>query len=128
MDPIANMLTTIRNSSLARKQSVRVPYSSLKHRIAGLLRDHGYVGPVAVAEDGTKKYVDITLLYNGEQPVLRGVERVSKPSRRWYVRRDEIPRVLSGFGIAVLSTSQGLLTDKQARTLGVGGEVICRVW
>jgi small subunit ribosomal protein S8 len=128
MDPIANMLTTIRNSSLAGKTAVHIPYSSLKHHVANVLRDAGYVGPVAVAADDEKKFLDITLLYTDGVPQIRGIERVSKPSRRWYVRRDEIPRVLSGLGIAVISTSQGLMTDREARQRGVGGEVLCRVW
>ncbi len=128
MDTIGNMLTSIRNASLARKATVRVPYSHLKHRIADVLRQEDYVGPVSMNEEGPQKVLEITLLYTSGVPQIRGIERVSKPSRRWYVRKDELPRVLSGLGVAVLSTSAGLLTDKEARKRGVGGEVICKVW
>lgn len=128
-DPIANMLTSIRNAQAARKKEARVPYSRLKHEIAEVLRRAGYVGPVARAEESERQFLEILLLYTDDgQPQVRGVERVSRPSRRWYVRRAEIPRVLQGFGIAVLSTSKGLLTDAEARKRGLGGEVICRVW
>lgn len=128
MDPIANMLTSIRNASLARKASVRVPYSTLKHRLADVLRTAGYVGPVTVVDVGPQKVLEIVLLYREGVPQIQGIERISTPSRRWYVRHEELPRVLSGLGIAVISTSQGLLTDRQARKQGIGGEVICTVW
>lgn len=128
-DPIANMLTSIRNAQVARKASVRVPYSRLKHDIAEVLRSSGYVGPVAIAEEGPVKLLEMTLLYSPEGvPGIRGLERVSKPGRRWYIRKTEIPRVLSGLGIAVLSTPRGLMTDAEARKRGVGGEVLCTVW
>lgn len=128
-DPIANMLTSVRNAQSARKSSVRVPYSRLKHDVAEVLRKAGYVGPVSPAEEESRKFLEVTLLYDDAgQPRIRGLERVSTPGRRWYVRRQEIPRVLSGLGTAVLSTSQGLLTDAEARKRGVGGEVLCRVW
>jgi len=128
MDPIANMLTSIRNSSLARKATVCVPYSTLKHRISEVLRQEGYVGPVTVTEEGPQKVLEIMLLYPQGVPQIQGIERVSKPSRRWYVRQEELPRVLSGLGIAVVSTSQGMMTDREARKRRIGGEVICRVW
>lgn len=128
MDPIANMLTSIRNASLARKAFTRVPYSTLKHRIAEVLRENGYVGPVSMATDGPQRVLEIALLYQDGQPQIRGIERVSLPSRRWYVRKAEIPRVLSGLGMAVLSTPKGVMTDRDARKRGIGGEVICRVW
>lgn len=128
-DPIANMLTSIRNAQAARKGNARVPYSRLKQEIAEVLRKEGYIGPVAVAEEGVQRFLDITLLYDaGGQPHVQGIRRVSTPGRRWYVRKVEIPRVLSGTGIAVVSTSKGLLTDAEARKRGVGGEVICEVW
>lgn len=128
-DPIANMLTSIRNAQAARKETVRVPHSHLKHEIAEVLRNGGYVGPVAVTEEGPQKLLDITLLYDAAGArKIRGLERVSRPGRRWYVRKAEVPRVLSGLGIAVLSTSKGLMTDVEARKQGLGGEVICRVW
>lgn len=128
-DPIANMLTSVRNAQAARKAFVRVPYSRVKHAIADVLRNAGYVGPVSLATDGEHKVLELTLLYDdARQPRIRGLDRISKPGRRWYVRRQEIPHVLSGLGVAVLSTSQGLLTDAEARKRGLGGEVICKVW
>ncbi len=129
MDTIANMLTSIRNAVMARKSAVVLPYSKMKHRIAEVLRDEKFVGPVIVSEEGPQKTLEITLIYleNGVS-AIRGIERVSKNSRRWYVRKDEMPRVLSGLGIAVISTSKGLMTDKEARKKGIGGEMICRVW
>jgi len=128
-DPIANMLTSIRNAQTARKATVCVPYSRLKHEIADVLRGGGYVGPVTVTAEGPQKLLDITLLYDaGGIKKIRGLERVSKPGRRWYVRKAEIPRVLSGLGSAVLSTPKGLMTDAEARKKGLGGEVICKVW
>lgn len=127
-DPIANMLTSIRNAQTARKPAVRVPYSHLKHEIAEVLRSEGYVGPVAVADAGPAKLLEITLLYSAEGlPRIRDLARVSTPGRRWYVRTVEIPRVLSGLGCAVLSTPQGLMTGREARKRGLGGEVLCTV-
>jgi len=127
-DPIANMLTSIRNAQAARKTNVRVPYSRLKADVADILRKAGYLGPVAVAEGDAQKLLEITLLYDADgRPRLRGLRRVSKPGRRWYVRKAEIPRVLSGAGVAVLSTPKGLLTDADARKHGVGGEVLCEI-
>ena len=128
-DPIANFLTNVRNAQAARKEQVRVPYSRLKHEIANVLREAGYVGPVAVVTDEQYKQLEVTLLYGAEgQPQIRGIKRMSRPGRRWYVRRTEVPRVLSGLGISILSTSQGLQTDAEARKRGLGGEVICNVW
>jgi small subunit ribosomal protein S8 len=128
MDTIANMMTTIRNASAARKSSVRLPFSVHKQRIAETLRQAGYIGPVAVGEDDGRKFLELALLYADGKPQIHGIERVSVPSRRWYVRKDELSRVLSGLGIAVISTSQGVMTDVEARKRGIGGEVICRVW
>ncbi|TSC72993.1 MAG: small subunit ribosomal protein S8 [Parcubacteria group bacterium Gr01-1014_38] len=128
-DPIANMLTSIRNAQAARKPFVRVPYSRLKHEIAEVLRTAGYIGPVSPASEDSRKLLEVTLLYEASgQPRIRGLQRISKPGRRWYVRRQEIPRILSGLGVAVLSTSKGLLADAEARKRGLGGEVICTVW
>ncbi len=128
MDPIANMLTSIRNASLSKRPNIRIPYSTAKARIAEVLRKEGYVGPTAVVEEGPQKVLEINLSYDNGMPAIRGIERVSKPSRRWYVRKDEIPRVVSGMGIAVISSSKGVITDREARKLGVGGELICKVW
>ncbi len=128
-DPIANMLTAIRNAQAARKAAVRVPYSTLKQQVAEVLRARAVVGPVAVAEEGPQKLLEITLLYDPDgSPMIRGLERVSRPGRRWYVRKTELTRVLSGLGFAVVSTSKGLMTDADARKKGLGGEVICKVW
>lgn len=123
------MLTRLRNASAAHKDSVRLPYSRLTHDIVNVVRTAGYVGPVAVVTDGQKKALEVMLLYAPDGlPRLRGIKRISTPGRRWYVRRSEIPRVLSGLGIAILSTSRGLLTDAEARKRGVGGEVLCTIW
>lgn len=128
-DPIANMLTAIRNAQAARKAVARVPYSALKHRVAEVLRAREVVGPVAIAEDGPQKVLEVTLLYEPDgTPKIRGLERVSRPGRRWYVRKSEVERVLSGVGFAVVSTSKGLMTDAEARKQGLGGEVLCKVW
>lgn len=122
------MLTSLRNASLGKKQSIRIPYSAAKAGIAEVLRKEGFVGPISVAEEGPQKVLEITLAYDQGSPMIRGIERVSKPSRRWYVRKGEIPRVVSGVGIAVISTSKGVLADREAKKLGLGGELICKVW
>mgnify|MGYP001570109886 FL=1 len=128
-DPVANMLTSIRNAQTARKAVVRVPLSRLKQALSDVLRTAGYVGPVSLVTEGPQRLLEITLLYGEDgQPQIRGVERVSTPGRRWYVRKSEIPRVFHGLGAAVVSTSQGLMTDSEARKRGLGGEVLCRVW
>jgi small subunit ribosomal protein S8 len=128
MDQIANMVTSIKNASAARLPVVCVPYSKLKHQIAEVLRKEGMIGPVSVAEEGPQRVLEMVLIYQDTVPVINDIQRVSKPSRRWYVRHDEIPHVLSGIGIAVISTSKGLMTDKEARRQKIGGEVICKVW
>lgn len=128
-DPIANMLTSIRNAQAARKETVRVPYSAQKHRLAEVLRREGYLGPVTVVGEAPRKYLEAMLLYGSAgEALVRGIRRVSTPGRRWYVRTTELSKVLSGHGIAVISTSKGLLTDGEARKHGVGGEVLCEVW
>lgn len=128
-DPIANMLTAIRNAQAARKPFVRVPLSQLKRAVVEVLRREGYIGPVTVVEEGPQKLLEMMLLYQPTgEPKIRGLKRVSTPGRRWYVRRSEITKVLSGIGFAVISTSQGLLTDGEARKRGLGGELICTVW
>lgn len=128
-DPIANMLTSIRNAQAARKAVVRVPLSRLKQALSEVLRTAGYVGPVSLVTEGPQRLLEITLLYGEDgQPQISGVERVSRPGRRWYVRKTEIPRVFHGLGAAVVSTSRGLMTDAEARKRGLGGEVLCRVW
>jgi len=122
------MLNSIKNASLTRKALVRVPYSKLKKEIAEVLRKEGFVGPVSVTEEGPQKVLEIALVYQNGMPTISNIERISKPSRRWYVRKAEVPHVLSGIGMAILSTSRGLMSDAEARKNGVGGEVICKVW
>ncbi len=128
-DPIADMLTRIRNANLAYKDDVLIPSSSLKERIAGILASEGYVEGSSVEGDGKERTLTIHLKYGPRRErTITGLKRVSKPGRRIYANREDIPRVLGGLGIAILSTSKGVLTDKQAKKLGVGGEVLAFVW
>jgi small subunit ribosomal protein S8 len=131
-DPISDMLARIRNAALARHELTRLPASGVKQAIAELLKTEGYVADVREEEWGPKKYRTLTIVlkYGSDRgdPAFRGIRRVSRPGRRVYVRHDQIPRVLSGLGVSILSTSQGMMTDKQARRLKVGGELICEVW
>jgi small subunit ribosomal protein S8 len=126
-DPIADMLTRIRNASRAKKAEVVAPYSKLKESLAHLLMSEGYVSGVNVVGN-TKKLLTVTLRYNQTQPVITNLKRISKPGQRMYMSADKLPRTMSGFGITVISTSKGLMTDKQARKDHLGGEVICQVW
>ncbi len=128
-DPIADMLTRIRNANAAGHDQVSVPASKLKAEIARILKEEGFIQEWTWVHDGPQGTLRITLKYGPKRErVLRGIRRVSKPGLRVYVRRPEIPRVRGGLGIAILSTSRGILTDRQARRLGVGGEVLCYVW
>ena len=128
-DPIADLLTRIRNASTAKHPSVDVPASNLKKAIAQILLDEGYIKAFQVVEDGTQGVIRITLKYNaGKEKVISGLRRVSKPGLRVYVGTDELPRVLRGLGIAIVSTSKGVMTDKAARAAHVGGEVLAFVW
>ena len=128
-DPIADMLTRIRNANMAYKETVVVPASTLKHRIAEILAREGYVQDVGVEGEGKDRTIVIKLKFGpNRQRTITGIKRVSTPGRRVYADRREIPRVLGGLGIAILSTSQGLLTDRQASKRGVGGEVLAHVW
>ena len=128
-DPIADMLTRIRNANLVYHESVDIPASNLKKELARILKQEGFIRDYRVIDDGKQGVVRIYLKYGAnKQRVISGLKRISKPGRRVYARRDEIPRVLGGLGVAVLSTSRGIMTDKEARKLGVGGEVICYVW
>lgn len=128
-DPIADMLTRIRNANAAGHEQVSVPASKLKAEIARILKEEGFIQDWTWVQEGPQGYLRITLKYGPKRErVLRGIVRVSKPGRRIYVRRSEIPRVRGGLGVAILSTSRGVLTDRQARRLGVGGEVLCYVW
>ena len=128
-DPVADMLTRIRNANTAKHESVDVPASNLKKAIANILLDEGYIKSYEVVEDGTQGVIRITLKYNaGKEKVISGLRRVSKPGLRVYVGADELPRVLRGLGIAIVSTSKGVMTDKAARAAHVGGEVLAFVW
>ena len=125
-DPIADMLTRIRNANSARHDTVDVPASNMKKSIAQILLDEGYIKSYQIVDDGTQG--TITLKYNGKDKVITGLRRVSKPGLRVYVGADELPRVLRGLGIAIVSTSKGVMTDKAARAAHVGGEVLAFVW
>ena len=127
-DPIADMITRIRNANSARHDTVDVPASNMKKSIAQILLDEGYIKSYQIVDDGTQGVIHITLKYNGKDKVITGLRRVSKPGLRVYVGADELPRVLRGLGIAIVSTSKGVMTDKAARAAHVGGEVLAFVW
>ena len=127
-DPVADMLTRIRNANNAKHETVDVPASNMKKSIAQILLDDGYIKSFQVIEDGTQGVIHITLKYNGKDKVITGLRRVSKPGLRVYVGADELPRVLRGLGIAIVSTSKGVMTDKAARAAHVGGEVLAFIW
>ena len=126
-DPIADMLTRIRNAQAVEKASVVMPSSKLKVAIAKVLKDEGYIDEFAVTEQGGKSTLTIGLKYYAGRPVIERLECVSKPGLRVYKGRNEIPQVMNGLGVAIISTPQGLMTDRRARATGVGGEVICYV-
>lgn len=126
-DPIADMLTRIRNAQLAEKLSVSVPSSKVKAAIAAVLKDEGYIEDFAVRDAEGKAVLEIALKYYAGRPVIEKIERISRPGLRIYRGRDAIPRVMNGLGVAILSTSRGVMTDRSARTQGVGGEVLCIV-
>ena len=128
-DPVADMLTRIRNANSAKHETVDVPASNLKKAIAQILLDEGYIKSFQVVEDGTQGVIRIALKYlPGKEKVITGLRRVSKPGLRVYAGADELPRVLKGLGIAIISTSKGVMTDKKARANHVGGEVLAFVW
>ena len=130
-DPIADMLTRLRNGSVAAQDVVRMPSSKLKEALAGILHREGYIVDYRVSDDPTRpgRLLEITLKYTPERvPTITGLRRVSKPGLRVYTKADRLPRVLGGLGVAVLSTSHGLMTDREARERRVGGEVLCYVW
>ena len=128
-DPVADMLTRIRNANSAKHDTVDVPASNLKKAIAQILLDEGYIKSFQIVEDGTQGVIRITLKYlAGKEKVISGLRRVSKPGLRVYAGADELPRVLKGLGIAIISTSKGVMTDKAARAAHVGGEVLAFVW
>ena len=126
--PIADMLPRIRNANNAKHDTVDVPASNMKKSIAQILLDEGYIKSYQIVDDGTQGVIHITLKYNGKDKVITGLRRVSKPGLRVYVGADALPRVLRGLGIAIVSTSKGVMTDKAARAAHVGGEVLAVVW
>ncbi len=128
-DPIADMLTRIRNANKAKFDTVEIPSSNMKAEIARVLKEEGYIDSYEIKENEVQNSLIITLKYmeNGEK-VIRGLKRISKPGLRVFAKAEELPRVLNGLGIALISTSKGIMTDKQARELGIGGEVIAYIW
>jgi small subunit ribosomal protein S8 len=126
-DPIADMLTRIRNAQATEKVTVAVPASNVKKAIAQVLKDEGYIEDFAVRENEGKPFIEIGLKYYAGKPVIEKIERVSRPGLRIYKGRDDIPRVMNGLGVAIVSTSRGVMTDRRARDSGVGGEVLCIV-
>ena len=128
-DPIADMLTRIRNANSAKHDTVDIPASNMKKAIAGILQEEGYIKNFQIIDDGTQGVIRVALKYNaGKEAVISGLKRVSKPGLRIYAGADELPRVLKGLGIAIISTSKGVMTDKKAREAHVGGEVLAFVW
>lgn len=127
-DPIADMLTRLRNAQNSRLGKVEMPYSKLKKAILDILQTENYVGKVETVETDGKKKIVIDLKYEGKQPAIRSVKRESKPGRRVYCKKGDLPQVLNGYGIAILSTPKGLMTNKKAKAVGLGGELICSVY
>ena len=129
-DPIADMLTRVRNALIARHDTVTLPASNMKKAIAKIMLDEGYVKSVDYIDDGVQGSIKVTLKYvNGKQtPVINGLKRISKPGLRVYARCEDLPKVLGGLGIAIISTSKGLMTDKEARKNAIGGEVLAYIW
>ena len=129
-DPIADMLTRIRNANTAKHDTVDVPASKIKLAIADILLEEGYIAKYDIVEDGNFKTIRITLKYGADknEKIISGLKRISKPGLRVYANSEELPRVLGGLGTAIISTNQGVITDKEARKLQIGGEVLCFVW
>ena len=128
-DPIADMLTRIRNANTAGHPTVEIPASKMKKSIAGILKEEGYIEDFEVIDDNKQGIIKVTMKYGADKErVISGIKKISKPGMRVYAKADRVPKVLGGLGIAILSTSKGVITDKEARKLGVGGEVICYVW
>ncbi|MGL4283214.1 30S ribosomal protein S8 [Eubacterium aggregans] len=128
-DPIADMLTRIRNANNAGHKAVEIPASKEKKAIAEILLEEGYIKKVEHIDDDKQRMIKVALKYGEDKSrVIAGIKRISKPGLRVYVNKDEIPKVLNGLGVAIISTSKGVLTDKEARRAGIGGEVICYVW
>lgn len=127
-DPIADMLTRIRNANIVRHEVVEVPSSNVKKSIANILLQEGYVKDVEEYADGAVPMLRLSLKYNQKERIITGLKRISKPGLRVYCKKDNIPKVLNGLGVAIISTSKGIIVDREARNLGLGGEVICYIW
>lgn len=127
-DPIADMLTRIRNANAVMHEKVDIPFSKMKERIAEILKEQGYISNYKMVTDGNKQNIRVYLKYDGKERVIKGIKRISKPGRRVYSSVEDMPRVLSGLGIAIVSTSKGIVTDKVARMENVGGEILAFVW
>ena len=127
-DVIADMLTRIRNASNAKHQTVDIPASNMKKSIADILTKEGYIKGYQIVEDGKQGIIRVTLKYNGKEKAIKGLRRVSKPGLRIYASCEDMPRVMSGLGVAIISTSKGIMTDKEARKQNIGGEVLAFVW
>ena len=126
-DPIADMLTRIRNAQLAKKQSVKMPSSNIKLSIANVLKDEGYIADFSVLNDKSKIFLEINLKYYSGDPVIEQIKRISKPGLRIYKSSKNLPDIMNGLGIAIVSTSKGVMTERKARAVGVGGELLCVV-
>lgn|SRR3989338_717585 len=127
-DPISNMLTNIRNALHAQKEAVDIPSSKLSQKILQIFKDDGYIEDFRFLKDNKQGVLKVYLKYENKKPGIMGLKRISRPGLRIYVREDEIPRVLNGLGTAVVSSSKGVITDREARKLKVGGEVLCYIW
>ena len=128
-DPIADMLTRIRNANMAEKKVVQMPHSKMKSEIARILKAEGFIKDYTVENDGGKSMLNVFLKYTADrEPVIQGLRRISKSSCRKYVNAEELPRVLGGIGLAIISTSSGVVTDNEARAKKIGGEVLCYIW
>lgn len=127
-DPISDMIVRIKNSNQRKHKTVSIPYSNKKAKILDLILAEGYISSYAVEGEGVEKSLVVTLKYKGSQSAIVGIKRISKPGLRVYVKADELPKVLSGYGTAIISTSKGIITDKTARKENVGGEVIAHIW
>lgn len=128
-DPVADMLTRIRNANTVRHDTVDIPASKMKKSIAQILLDEGYIKGFEVIEDGKQGTIRVEMKYaENKERVIKGLKKISKPGLKVYCKADDVPKVLGGLGVAIISTSKGVISDKAARTLGIGGEVICYVW
>jgi len=127
-DPIADFLTRIRNAIKAKKKYVEIPSSSMKNKMAELLKEANYIKDFNIIEDSKQNILRVHLKYTQSAPAISGLKRISSPGLKSYVSKDELPRVLNGLGTAIISTSKGLMTEKQARREGIGGEVVCHIW